>query len=366
MKRVSVVLLWLVVSCSPGHPDDLAPGEPALRSPAPVERPEPPPGGNPSRSVRVVAATPRGDLCVLDPDTGEKLSQTEARAVDVIAVRGGQGQVTTVEPGDEVAGWIAGYTLERDRLEPGGGQPFDALDGRLLDAGVVGGRMLFVGVALGEGATLFASDSERSVGQAWPLVGSALAEVAGDALRVSTVSLAGENERVFQRASVRPGSVERELRQAWQHEGVCGEQLFRGDGEVGVVRSRGGLLEVWTALDGGEYRSFEAPGSCVEAALAIEKGLVVVTGPAEATGPVELHWIEGDARATVVVGERGEAPRWLTRALAHDGSRRRVWGATGGKLWAVDLEGGPRLAIPRGGCDAASVTLVEGAPIRGS
>jgi hypothetical protein len=300
----------------------------------------------------VVVATPDGGLCVLSPEDGARRGQLGvggvAGAVDVLASRSGAGRLVTIEPGEQEPGQIVQYRLAGDALQPEDVRPFDALDGRLLWAGD-----LIAGAAISEGATLFAESGATGGGGAWSMISSMAAFSRSDgALRVVTVGPGAtgieRREAVLSAAGLAPLPADRRA-----VAGACAA-VFDDHGGPGLASSDGHSIQI--ERSSGEIEAHEAPGACVEAALGVEDGLLLLTGPVPT-----LRWLDGEISASIVLGDPSPGAAWLPRRLAHDAGRQRAWVIVGSHLLAVDREaGGLHLTVAEAGCPAASVTLVDG------
>jgi hypothetical protein len=241
------------------------------------------------------------------------------------------------------------YRLTGDTLQPEDAHPFGALDGRLL---WVDGPI--AGAAITEGTTLFAHSGPVSLGGAWPEISSMAAFPRADgSLRAVTLGPGPAGielrEGILSAKGLTP---QPEARRAVA--GACAA-VFEADGGPGVARSDGESIRI--EHPSGAIEESSAPGACVEAALGIKGGVIVLTGPVPT-----LHWLEGDSPSSIVLGDLTLGSSWLPRRLTHDAGRQRVWAVVGARLVAIDrtVNHALRLAVTEASCSATSVTLVDG------
>jgi hypothetical protein len=299
----------------------------------------------------VIALDPTGALCVLDADEGALRSRREATAVDLLEDRVRAGHLVTVEPSrvDGEPGKMARYELRGDTLEPAEELPFDAPDGRLLDAGEA-----VVGLRIGEGTTLFRVEAGDGEGRSWGWVTSAAARPLAGGAAVLTAGAAHAGRIRLKRATVGPEGVpEGSWEEVAPEEG--GLAVFWGEGRPGYVSAREEALRiVWGGhpLDGAEIK---APGAEVHGAMWLgeRRELAVLTGPEP-----ELHLLgEGTYRAIPLGGGKLLRPTLPGHPLAHDPSRDRLWVVTHRALRGVALGAGG--GAVEGACEATAVALVR-------
>lgn len=367
-------------SAAPDLP--LPPGIPSI-PPESLSTPFPP--TTKPAPLRVIAVEPTGALCVLDADTGALRSRQEVSAVDVIEDRSGPGRLVAVEPSlnEEEPGRLARYELRGDLLERTTTLPFDAPEGRLLDADGA-----LVGLSIREGTTLFRATEGEGPGRSWGSVRSMAARPLGSGeveLLTAGVEDAGRVE--LRRTSVGPQGIPEGTRHKVDA-GEGGVAVFAGSAGFGRAWVAGGRLKiVWEghALDGAEV---EASGAHVQGALWLTGGFVggdSAAGSEEAegegsegsnavaenaaaegegggtlavlTGPEpELHLFrEGSYRMIALGPGPLPAPSLPGHLLAHDPSRGRLWVVVHRALRGVSLT--EERVVAEGACKATGVAL---------
>ncbi len=299
----------------------------------------------------VIALESTGALCVLDADTGALRSRRAAVAVDLLEDRFRAGHLVTVEPSlvDEEPGRLARYELRGHTLELAGELPFDAPEGRLIDAGEA-----LVGLRIREGTTLFRVEEGDGVGRSWGWVTSAAARpLGGGAVAVLTAGAVDAGKTRLRRATVgKEGVPEGTWEEVASEEGRLA--VFWGEGLPGYVVAREGALRiVWSGhpMDGAEI---DAPGAEVHGAMWLEerRELAVLTGPEP-----ELHLLgEGMYRAVPLGGGKLPGPTLPGRRMAHDPSRDRLWVVAHRALRGVALGAG---VAAEGACEATAVAVVR-------
>jgi hypothetical protein len=319
---------------------------------------------------------------VLDADTGALRSRREVSAVDVIAERSGPGRLVALEPSlnEEEPGWLARYELRDDLLERTTTLPFDAPEGRLLDADGA-----LVGLSIREGTTLFRATEGEGPGRSWGSVSSTAARPLGSGeVELLTASVVDAGRVELRRTSVGPQGIPEGTRHKVDA-GEGGIAVFAGSGGFGRAWVAGGRLKiVWEghALDGAEV---EAPGAHVQGALWLTGGpaggdsaagsegaagagskgaggnaaaggegggtLAVLTGPEP-----ELHLFrEGSYRVIALGSGPLPAPSLPGHLLAHDPSRGRLWVVVHRALRGVSLT--EERVVAEGACKATGVAL---------
>lgn len=353
-----LVLSLVALSCS-GSSSRTEPDPPArLSAPAASSAPRPvlrlPRGPTvplPSAVLRIVALDPLGDLCVLDPESGQARSRLPVGAVDVLASRADPASLLTVEPaanGAESPGRLGRYELREDTLTFRDALPFSAPDGRLIDAGDA-----LVGLAVSEVFSLFRAVDSEGTGRAWNPVVTAASYPFGDALRVLTASVPLDGKISLSQALSGPLGVASTGDLDVPADSVA---VFSGGASFGHVTAWKGRLRVrWPGkpLDGSEQA---APGEEVHEArwLGDAAGLAVLVGPQPA---LRLLHPQGN-RLVPLGGLPLAAPSLVSHQLAHDPSRGRLWVAAGHALRAVSLAEGR--VVAESDCGAESVAALTG------